>query len=208
MIGTCLSTAELRKLMCRFIVVDDASDLCLHHDAVRLVPRHAELARTLHKALDHRHEASVQRFDRARDESVLAGLWEEALHQGEIPGAYWAILTHRRATLQLRQRAFGDVHMLSHLVGAANRADIRRLVALEHENADLRGQLERQHERLAELPDERDRSLAAQQEQACELVRLRAAFARRADDEAARHQVDAELASLSAAVALQTRRRE
>ncbi|MFB9125872.1 hypothetical protein ACFFYR_22970 [Paraburkholderia dipogonis] len=38
----------------------------------------------------------------------------------------------------MRQKAFGELHMLSHLVGAANRADIRRLVALEEENAALK----------------------------------------------------------------------
>lgn len=208
-IGTCLSTAELRRLMRRFIVTDGVSDLDVHHEAVRLVPQHAELARTLHKALDHRHEATLRRFGRARDAAVLVELWEEALRQGEVPGAYWAILTHRRTTPELRQRVFGDVHMLSHLVGAANRADLRRLVALEQENSELRGQLERQHERLAELNGERDRSLAMQQEQACELARLRTALAHDDDDdEAGRREADAELASLSAAVALQTRRRE
>jgi hypothetical protein len=207
-IGTCLSTAELRKLMRGFVLTDEASDLEVHHEAVRLVPRDPELARSLHRALERRHEAAVQRFGRARDVSALTGLWEEALRQGEIPGAYWAILTHRRVTPELRQRVFGDVHMLSHLVGAANRADIRRLVALEHENAELRGQLERQHERLAELGDERDRSLVVQHEQMCELVRLRTALEHSADHEAARRETDSEIASLSAAVALQTRRRE
>ena len=34
-------------------------------------------------------------------------------------------------------QAFGHVHMLSHLVGAANRADIRRLMAIEDERDAL-----------------------------------------------------------------------
>src|SRR5262249_56449253 len=34
-------------------------------------------------------------------------------------------------------RVFGDVHMLSHLVGAANRADIRRLRELKQDNVAL-----------------------------------------------------------------------
>ena len=71
-------------------------------------------------------------------EAVSKALWEEALHSGGLPGAYWAVLTHRHATQGLRQKASGDVHMLSHLVGAAHRADIRRLVALECENQELR----------------------------------------------------------------------
>jgi hypothetical protein len=46
--------------------------------------------------------------------------------------------------------------MLSHLVGASNRADIRRLVALEAENADLRDKLDHQAIRVQQLLDERD----------------------------------------------------
>jgi hypothetical protein len=34
-IGTCLSTAELRKLMARFMFVGDRSDLEVHHEAVK-----------------------------------------------------------------------------------------------------------------------------------------------------------------------------
>ena len=35
-IGTCMGTAELRKLMARFLFVRDSSDLDVHHEAVRL----------------------------------------------------------------------------------------------------------------------------------------------------------------------------
>ena len=46
--------------------------------------------------------------------------------------------------------------MLSHLVGAANRADIRRLSALEAENAALREKLVRQQDHLRETLTSRD----------------------------------------------------
>jgi hypothetical protein len=59
-------------------------------------------------------------------------------------------MTHPLVTSDLRALAFGDVHMLSHLVGASNRADIRRLVALESTCADLKEQNERQQARLHE----------------------------------------------------------
>jgi hypothetical protein len=35
-IGTCLTTAELRKIMARFVDIQDASDVEVHHEAVRL----------------------------------------------------------------------------------------------------------------------------------------------------------------------------
>ena len=80
-------------------------------------------------------------------------------------------MTHPDATPEVRQAAFGQVHMLSHLVGAANRADIRRLVTLEKENAELREKVERQQARLHEAAVLRD---AAQREAGALRARLQA----------------------------------
>ncbi|MBJ2154383.1 DUF2325 domain-containing protein [Variovorax sp. IB41] len=159
-IGTCLTTAELRKLIARFADVQGASDLHVHHEAVRLATQNAIVSKALQKALDHRHAATIQRLSSLHDVQALTAYWEEALHQGEIPGAYWAVLMHRKGTPELRNRAFGDIHMLSHLVGAANRADIRRLAALEHDNVELRDRLDRHQLRSQELIEERDKSIA------------------------------------------------
>lgn len=159
-IGTCIATAELRKLMARFVFVRDMSDAEVHHEAVAMAAQGGAIAKALHKALDRRFEPVLQRFSRLRSADVLGESWEEALHQGDVPGAYWAVLTHREVTPALRQKVFGDVHMLSHLVGAASRADIRRLVALERENEELRERAERQQLRSQDALDERDRSLA------------------------------------------------
>jgi hypothetical protein len=167
-IGTCLTTAELRKIMARFVDIQDASDVEVHHEAVRLTAEEGALAKALHKALDQRHSPVVQRFAQVHDEKGLAALWKQALQQGEIPGAYWAVLTHRAATPDLRKTVFGDVHMLSHLVGAANRADIRRLVALEASNAELRARLDQEQCRAQALVQERvelDNDLAEVREQ-------------------------------------------
>jgi len=70
------------------------------------------------------------------------------VHRGEIPGAYWAVLTHPLTGPALVKRAFGEVHMLSHLVGAAGRADIRQLRQIEEENAALREKVQRQQEQI------------------------------------------------------------
>ncbi len=207
-IGTCLSTTELRKLVHRFSDVDGLSDLEVHHEAVRLSSQSSQAARALGKALDRRHEASVQRFARAKDAAALAELWQQSLKSGEVPGAYWAVLTHRHATGALLQQVFGDVHMLSHLVGAANRADIRRFVALEQENRELHERAERQQARLGELGVECGRSHAEG-----ERLRSRVAELERrlqGDGGAMRPAGDAAAATaaLSSAVALQTSRRE
>ncbi|MEW7849711.1 DUF2325 domain-containing protein [Massilia aurea] len=152
-IGTCLSTGELRKLVPRFQPLIDrqhASDLDIHHAAVGICCDRSPGWKDINKALDTRHLLVIKRFKAAPDEAALLALWSQAMASGEVPGAYWALMTHPCVTPDARATAFGDVHMLSHLVGAANRADIRRLVALEAEADELRQQNERQQERLRE----------------------------------------------------------
>ncbi len=51
---------------------------------------------------------------------------------------------------------FGEVHMLSHLVGAANRADIRRLNQLETDKAELEDKVQRQQRQLHDTIIDRD----------------------------------------------------
>lgn len=171
-IGTCLPTAELRRLVPRHkdIDRDRASDLELHHAAVQLAGEDGAGAKALHKLLDERHAAAIRRQAGCDSAEALAELWREALRSGEIPGAYWALMTHPLATRALRNQAFGEVHMLSHLVGAANRADIRRLVALEQENAELREQVERQQNRLREVHVERHETVGHLSRQLVELT--------------------------------------
>jgi Uncharacterized protein conserved in bacteria (DUF2325) len=138
-VGTCVSTADLRRLVAKLSSsrVSAASDHEIHKIGVSLASDAANGAKLLHKLLDQRHETILKRFNKAEDVKEIRRLWEDFRAKGEIPGAYWAVLTHPIADEELARDVFGDVHMLSHLVGAANRADIRRLAELERENARL-----------------------------------------------------------------------
>ena len=211
-IGTCLSTHELRKLVPRFTALDrrDASDLEIHHSAVELAIEGGAGAKALHKLLDEHYAAAIRRFDKAADDVDLLKLWDEALKNGDIPPAYWALMTHPFATMPVRQKAFGELHMLSHLVGAANRADIRRLVALEEKNAALKEKVERQQSRLQELRMQHDASIAALNEQIAQLTAQasRQLPADAAGLEAGLQQLHDKLADANQRVALHTSRRE
>jgi hypothetical protein len=160
-IGTCLTTAELRHVLEKLKIngAVAASDHELHSMAVVLAGRREGGARFLQKALDRRHRSVIARYSRIRDAAGLLALWDESLKQGDIPGAYWALLTHPLTTQDIVKRAFGDVHMLSHLVGAANRADIRRLRHLEQDNAALADKVERQQRQLQEGFTQRDQTV-------------------------------------------------
>ena len=175
-VGTCLTTAELRKLIPRYVPALDrqrATDLEIHHAAVELTTAGGPVAKELNKALDTRHALAIKRFKAAADAPALAELWRAALASGDVPGAYWALMTHPLATIDLRTDAFGDVHMLSHLVGASNRADLRRLVALEQENADLKEQNERLLARLQELAQQQQQAVQQLEQQGVQLARQR-----------------------------------
>ncbi|WP_322012287.1 DUF2325 domain-containing protein [Paraburkholderia sp. J12] len=208
-IGTCLSTHELRKLVPKFTSLDAqrATDLEIHHAAVELAIEGGAGSKALQKALDTRYAGALRRFSAARDSEAVLALWNESLASGDIPPAYWALMSHPEATMAVRQDAFGELHMLSHLVGAANRADLRRLVALEADNAALQAKTERQQARLAEMSRERDAARNALTE-----LRARAATRTDRDDDGPR---EAQMASLreslaarDARLALETSRRE
>ncbi|WP_421988600.1 DUF2325 domain-containing protein [Roseococcus sp.] len=155
-VGTCLSADELRRLLRKLdLVPAGASDHDLHGRGVGLGSKDDHGGKLLNKALDERHSGAIHRFAAARDVNALRALWREAQEAGDIPGAYWAVLTHPALDDALTREAFGAVHMLSHLVGAANRADIRRLVAQDRELAEQRETIQRQQARMQELVEER-----------------------------------------------------
>ncbi len=176
-IGTCMTTGELRQAMARVLQADVShiSDHDLHARAVGLCGAQTAASKVLSKALDQRHQAAIRQFSRLETELAVMEKWNEARRAGDIPGAYWAVLTHPHVGFEGSRQAFGDVHMLSHLVGAANRADIRRLTALEEENAALRSKVERQQARLQELVISRDAMIRHLTELAASQVKAAAA---------------------------------
>jgi hypothetical protein len=160
-IGTCLTNAELRQVIVKLGLKEAAaaSEHDLHASGVMLAGKHHDGAKLLHKALDRRHRIAINQFTRANSPNEVGALWQDAVQRGEIPGAYWAVLTHPATSDALVREVFSEVHMLSHLVGAANRADIRRLRQLETENADLQAKVQRQQVHLRDSIVARDATI-------------------------------------------------
>ena len=67
-IGTCLSTAELRHILIKLGRQEaaTASEHDLHASGVVIAGQRYEGAKLLHKALDRRHRVSINRFDKAK----------------------------------------------------------------------------------------------------------------------------------------------
>ena len=121
-IGTCLSLPELRKIGRRMRLRDlgRRTDYQLHATIVGNAEKATPPIRLVNKALDAKFRQGIQRFNGAGTEAELALLWEEAVAGGQVAEAFWALLTHPVATDALRERAQGEVHMLSHLSGASS----------------------------------------------------------------------------------------
>src|SRR5215510_8326832 len=197
-IGTCLTTAELRAILLRLGVqgAQNADDHGIHQLGVTLVSGPKAGAKHLQKALDRRHKVALNQCAKAKDAAAVAAFWDDAVKRGDIPGAYWAALTHPAATNDLVKKVFGEVHMLSHLVGAANRADIRRLRQLEDDNAALAATVARQQRQLRDGFTARDQTIR----------RLTEALARRAGEMVGEAAHDADGKALADALAEREKR--
>lgn len=157
-VGTCLTTAALRQLFTKLNEPDAkiASDHDIHSRAVRVAGQRDVSGKMLNRLLDKRHEVHIKRFAKAKTVDEVRTLWRDALERGDIPGAYWAVLTHPATDQLLVNEVFGEVHMLSHLVGTSNRADIVRLRHLEHELGERDEKIARQEARLKRMAHQRD----------------------------------------------------
>jgi hypothetical protein len=162
-IGTCLSTAELRHILIKLGRKEaaTASEHDLHASGVLVAGQRQDGGKLLHKALDRRHRVSINQFDRAKSAEEVRAAWKESMERGDIPGAYWAALSHPATNDALLREVFADVHMLSHLVGAANRADIRRLRQLESANAEFETKVRQQQQQLHDAVVSRDATIQA-----------------------------------------------
>lgn len=161
-IGTCLSMGELRALTVKLGLRHHnaaPTDYEIHAGMIRLASQERSVAKALHKLLDRKHAAALTRFKRATCAVDLDALWTEALEKGEVAGACWALMSHVAATEELRRTIFGEIHMLSHQVGATARADIRRIHVLEREKAALEAKVVRQQDRLCAENRARDTEL-------------------------------------------------
>ena len=144
-VGTCLTIAELRRICRKFgdAVPEAASDYEAHVFLVGQAKITASPAsKYLQKYLDKKYRKELRMFWKTEDEAELRRLWRERADAGDVPGPFWALMSHPTATTELLRDVYGEVHMLSHRVGAANRADLAKLSRLEDRLAELTAALE------------------------------------------------------------------
>lgn len=173
LIGTCLDARELRQLARKAGVQADGklSDYEVHVSFVSAADEKNVLSLVTHKALERKYATQVKRFTRAKTTADLVSLWSDAVTRGEVPSALWATLTHPRCDDALKARAFEEVHMLSHQIGAGQRADLKRLSEAESELSTLQRDFDAMQRRMRRQLDDREQQLLELQSQLNDVIR-------------------------------------
>jgi len=132
-------------------------DYQLHGLFVKEVGEANIASKMINKLLDKRHSSSIRKARSMSTESELFDYWFDSLSKGDIPGPYWSILSHPNSTVELAERMFADIHMLSHMVGASNQADIRKLQMFEENLSKMEERASRKQRQHIKNLEARDR---------------------------------------------------
>ncbi len=147
-IGVCLPVQALRRLVDRVLDGEAlASDYELHCGVIAECKQRGPIAEAVQRELDRRHATALRGAASCKHAEALADWWAGAPARGDVAGALWAVLSHARCDAALEEQVLRDMHMLQHQVGAAARADLRRLDALQRRHAALEHELARLRER-------------------------------------------------------------
>jgi len=161
-IGTCLTLKELQKMARRFHYEGDPSPYNLHTWLIRTCKKSPFVAKQVQKFLTEKYRPIMRRLDEFEGEAVLPA-WEKAVQEGQVAGAFWAILTRLDVSNHIIEQVFGEVHMMSHLQAAEVRTELKSFDSLRKENDQLAQRLQKARlnlERLRSAQEELRRRLA------------------------------------------------
>jgi len=165
-VGTCLNLDDLKKVARREgFSGKDFDHYRLHVEAVSASCTRNSTAKAMHKLLERKYARWVKLFDKARTDEDVRKLWDEHLDRGEVAGPMWAALTHKAIGKETSRQIYGEVHMLSHQVGAGLAADARRLGFLEGEVVRLQNESRQYMHRSSQMLGERAAQINALEEQ-------------------------------------------
>ena len=122
-IGTCLSLSEINNLAKKMSLNTVKKktldvDAYLHGYFVKEAGNNSVVAKFLNKVLNKKFAHTIKQFQKLKDIDKLSIAWDRAFEEGNIPGPSWAVMSHHLTQEEVGRRAYGQVHMLSHLVGS------------------------------------------------------------------------------------------
>jgi hypothetical protein len=163
-IGTCLAHKDLTRIArkCGVRVQAEATPYDIHGHVVQEVLKPGAIARAVQKLLDRRYAGIIHKVDGCRTEAERAALWQAEYDAGRIPGAYWAFLSHNLVGTALLKRIFGEIHMLSHLLGRLTHRGASQASELQARLDHLESKLARLSSKNQTLTMQRDKVPADQ----------------------------------------------
>jgi hypothetical protein len=171
-VGTCLTLKETEKIARRFNYSGDTSPYPLHVWMIEACRKAPEVAKHLQKYLFNKYRLSIKRVDEFAGQELLQ-VWQEALREGRIAGAYFGILTRMDAPVEVISQVFGEVHMMSHLKGAETRAELKELGVLRLEHQSLQKRLDKLLAQLAKAKKDQEQLRLEVRERKDEICQLR-----------------------------------
>jgi hypothetical protein len=161
-IGTCLNHADLLRIArsLKLVFPADAQDYDVHGYFVRAVVADSPEARAVSRLLDERYAGALRLIRRADTEAAQFALWNTMKASSQIAAGFWAFMTNRHVSEDVRGHVFGEVHMLSHLMGATGREQAAQSNALRRELDELQHRRARTEAGLHEAIGARDAQIA------------------------------------------------
>jgi hypothetical protein len=157
-IGTCASHDDLVRIAGKLglKLPRDATDHKVHSTFVQVAHIPGPVSRAVQKLLESRYATIARKVRATSDPAALDALWTHERDEGRVAGAYWAFLTHDHVPEPLRVRIFGEVHMLSHLLGRTASRQAALVSELTARVDDLEARIARQNDRHQAVVAERD----------------------------------------------------
>lgn len=173
-LGVCIPIDRLRVLMEPVLgSQSDRDDYRVHCQAIDECRHRSPLAEALQRELERRYALVVRHAHGCKTTEVLYEWWVRGAEGADVPGTYWTVMTHPRCTPALQKRVLGDMHMLQHHAGVAQRVDVRRFSELAERCERVSSELDAVRKRAQEELAER---CALIERQGDEAMRLRAAL--------------------------------
>ncbi len=146
-LGTCLTHEDLMAVARKWNVSlgPEARMFDVHGFFVREAGKRGDISRALQKLLDSRYNGFVRRIAKIKCPNSHVDFWNTSVNDGFVAGAYWAIVSHTHISSELKSRVFGEVHMMSHLLGGST----QRIVGAAAELQAHVDSIERRQERLS-----------------------------------------------------------
>jgi len=138
LIGMCIDVPYIRKLRKRFPTItadiQGDTDYELHAFCVNACLDKNLLSMRLNKHLNRSYQTFVIALRQHKTDQAIESFWRstDLTDERQIAGFCWAILTSQYVCTEIKNKLYGEIHMLSHATGQVLRIEQKKL-AIENE---------------------------------------------------------------------------